>query len=171
MMMNLETRVARIEAAEEVRSAFARYIYFMDGGFVDELMDVFMTDAEFLAENEPPSTGGTVTHRGRADIEGHYRALPFGWFRHHAANITVDVSADAQQADLSSYFLTAFPGGVQGGLHEGTFCKDVDGIWRIQRWQITSSWGWGGEPAFQCFEKSTEWTQRGGRPVTWTPRR
>src|SRR5262249_26523262 len=51
MMTNLEKRVARVEAAEEVRSAFARYIYLMDGGFVDELMDVFMTDAEFLAEN------------------------------------------------------------------------------------------------------------------------
>ena len=63
------------------------------------------------------------------------------------------------------------PGGVHGGLYEGTFCKDVDGIWRIQRWQITSSWGWGGEPAFQYFKKPTEWTQRGGRPVTWTPRR
>jgi hypothetical protein len=170
-MTSIEARLARLEAAEALRSALARYTYLMDGGFVDELLDVFMADAEFVAENEPPGAGGTVVRRGRDDIDGHYRALPFGWFRHHTTNVSVDVSADATQAELSSYFMTAFPGGVQGGLYEGTFQQDTDGTWRIQRWHITCSWGWGGEPAFRYFEKSADRTVRGGKPVIWAPQR
>ncbi|MFE6923013.1 nuclear transport factor 2 family protein [Nocardia sp. NPDC057663] len=165
---DLEVRVARLEAVEAVRGTFARYTQLMDGGFVDELLDVFATDADFLAENEPPGSGGSVDYRGRSEIAGHYRALPYGWFRHHTTNTTVDVSANAQQAELSSYFLTTFPGGVQGGLYEGSFALDVDGVWRIRRWQITSSWGWGtGDIGFQYFEPLAARTLRGGRPVVW----
>jgi hypothetical protein len=168
-MTSIKTRLARLEAAEAVRSALARYTYLMDGGFVDELLDVFSADAEFVAENEPPGTGGTAMHRGRDDIGGHYRALPFGWFRHHTTNTSIDVSADATEAHVSSYFLTSFPGGVQGGLYEGTFQHDTDGTWRIRNWHITSSWGWGGEPRFQYFEQTADRTVRGGKPVVWSP--
>jgi hypothetical protein len=168
-MTNVEARLTRLEAAEAVRSALARYVYLMDGGFVDELLDVFTDDAEFVAANEPPGTGGTVVHRGRDDIGGHYRALPFGWFRHHTTNTSIDVSADATEAQVSSYFLTSFPGGVQGGLYEGTFQHDTDGTWRIRNWNITSSWGWGGEPGFHYFEQAADRTVRGGKPVVWSP--
>ncbi|MFE3188534.1 nuclear transport factor 2 family protein [Nocardia sp. NPDC059240] len=166
-MTDLGARLARLEALEAVRGALARYVQLMDGGFVDELLDVFMADADMLAENEPPGSGGSVSYHGRAEIDGHYRALPFGWFRHHTTNTTIDVSAAADHAELSSYFLTAFPCGVQGGLYEGTFRLDVDGVWRIQRWQITSSWGWGGEAGFHYFESLADRTLRGGKPVVW----
>lgn len=167
-MTDVDLRLARLEAAESVRSAFARYTYLMDGGFVDELLDVFATDAEFLAENEPPGTGGTVFRHGRRDIDGHYRSLPFGWFRHHTTNVSVDVAADALTAELSSYFLTAFPGGVQGGTYEGFFRRGADGVWRIARWQITSGWGWGGKAGFHYFEQLADRTRGGGKPVVWT---
>lgn len=137
---------------------------------MDELLQVF-ADADFLAENEPPGSGGTVSHHGRDQIASHYRSLPFGWFRHHTTNTSIDVSQDAQRAELSSYFMTAFPGGVQGGLYEGSFRHETDGIWRIARWQITSAWGWGGEPGFHYFESLGQRTQRAGRPVTWTQQR
>ncbi|MGW0035187.1 nuclear transport factor 2 family protein [Gordonia sp. NPDC003376] len=163
-----EPRLRRLEAAEEIRCAITRYTQLMDAGLIDDLMELFMDDARFLSTNEPPGTGGSKSLQGRDEIETHYRGLPFGWFRHHIANTAVDVSPSADHAELSSYFITAFPGGVQGGLYEVGFRLDTAYTWRIQRLQITSSWGWGTkETGFHYFEQLGDRTFRGGHPVVW----
>lgn len=166
--MDLERRLERLEAVESVRAAFTGYAQFMDAGLVEELLHLFDPEAEFVAMNEPPGTGGEVRLRGRADIEKHYRALPFGWFRHHTTNTSIDVSDDARHAELSSYFLTSFPGGVQGGLYEMQFQVDSSGAWRIRSVHIASSWGWGATgTGFHYFDQLGDNTLRGGRPVMW----
>ncbi|MEW1737903.1 hypothetical protein AB0346_18290 [Nocardia beijingensis] len=77
MTMDLERRLERLEAVESVRAAFTGYVQFMDPGLVEELLDLFDPEAEFVSMNEPPGTGTKFT-RGRAETEKYYRALPFG---------------------------------------------------------------------------------------------
>ncbi|MDR5654789.1 hypothetical protein [Ruixingdingia sedimenti] len=57
-MTGLDARIARLEAAEAVRSVFAQYTQLMDAGHIDELMQVFGPGAELVAMNEPSTVGG-----------------------------------------------------------------------------------------------------------------
>lgn len=167
-MEDLALRISRLEAIEAVRGAFAKYVLFMDGGRVDDLLEVFAEDGELIAENEPAGSGLTVHRKGRSDVEKHYRQLPYGTFRHHTTNTTVDVSADATQAELSSYFLTAKPNGIKGGLYEILFIRDHDGSWHIQRLHIASSWAWQASAVENAFyDALADHTLRGGAPAVW----
>lgn len=166
--MRLRQRVARLEAAECVRSTVVQYIYLLDAGRVDELVDLFTPNAEFTAENEPGGTGLRASATGRDQIRAHFTNLPFGYFRHHLTNTTVNVVASAASATLTSYFNTTFPQGIQGGVYEGELVRGRDGQWRITTWQVTSSWGWrAGDEAFAYFEELPALTKRDGRPAIW----
>ena len=121
--MSLEARIARLEATEAVRRTFNRYLWFLDGGKFDDLLAVFAVDATMEAMNYPPGTGGTLRFDGRDAIAEIYRPLRAGGFRHNSTNTSIAVADDALGASLTSYFLTAGPNAIQGGVYEGTLVR------------------------------------------------
>ncbi len=169
---SLSQRVQRLEAAEAVRSTFAEYTHHLDGGQVDDLLDLFTEDVRFLAVDYPPGTGGTLEKRGRQGVAEVYGGLRFGSFRHHTSNTSISVADDASSAELSSYFATASPFAWGGGLYQGTLVRDPD-RWRIREWQVTSTWGWrvrtDDRPYLdQPLAGVAPHALRGGRPVRWS---
>lgn len=166
-MTGIEARVARLEAAEAIRGAFAQYTHFMDGGFVDKIIDLFSEDAGFVAKSEPPGTGGTVELNGRSNIGSHYRSLNYGRFRHHTTNTSIDISADAQVGELSSLFITTYRRAIKGGLYELRYGRNVHGQWKIANMHIVSSWGWNVDEDGSYFEPFSKHTLRDGHPVVW----
>ncbi len=167
--MDLEARIARLEATEAVRRAFNRYLWFLDGGRVDDLLEVFTDDAVMEAMNYPPGTGGTLAFRGRSEIEQIYRPLRAGAFRHNSANTSIEIAPDARSARLTAYFLTAAPNAIQGGVYEGELVavtEDPAGEWRIARWRVSSQWGWNvsGDPK-PYVNPLAAFTIGDGRPV------
>ena len=167
--MSLEDRIARLEATEAVRRTFNRYLYFLDGGKVDDLLAVFATDATMEAMNYPPGTGGTLRFEGRDHIAELYRPLKAGTFRHNSTNTSIAVADDARSATLTSYFLTATPNAIQGGVYEGRLRatgNDPAGAWEIVSWRVSSQWCWNvaGDPA--AYTNPLEaFTWGGGRPA------
>jgi hypothetical protein len=167
--MSLEARIARLEATEAVRRTFNRYLYFLDGGKVGDLLEVFALDATMEAMNYPPGTGGTLRFEGRDRIADIYRPLKAGGFRHNSTNTSIAVADDARSASLTSYFLTAAPNAIQGGVYEGTMrptSDDPAGVWEIVTWRVSSQWGWNlkGDPATYA-EPLPAFTLGDGRPA------
>jgi SnoaL-like domain len=167
--MSLEARIARLEATEAVRRTFNRYLYFLDGGKIDDLLQVFALDATMEAMNYPPGTGGTQSFAGRDRIAEIFRPLKPGASRHNSANTSIAVADDARSASLTSYFLTAGPSAIQGGVYEGTLRATTDdpaGAWEIVTWRVSSQWGWNvaGDPAGYA-EPLHAFTLGDGRPA------
>ncbi|MCZ7527764.1 MAG: nuclear transport factor 2 family protein [Acidimicrobiia bacterium] len=162
----LRARVARLEAREEVLDCFREYLYALDGGRVDDLLDVFTEDVTFEAVNFPPGSGETVARAGREALAGLYGRYPASIRRHHAANTSVEVGEGGDTAELSSYYLTTGAYELAGGLYEGTFRRD-GGRWRIARWRVTSQWGWRlrEERPPYLADPLDRGTMRGGRPA------
>jgi len=164
-------RLERLEIVEAVRSTFHEYTHYLDGGFVDDLLAVFTPDAEMTAANYPPGSGKDVVLRGRDEIRTIYGPLPFGAFRHHATNSTVSVADDRRSAQLSSYFVTASPYGLGGGLYQGTLVPS-EGRWLISQWRVASTWGWRiqgqTEPPY-LQEALGSHALRDGKPVVFRP--
>jgi SnoaL-like domain len=166
---SLEARIARLEATEAVRRTFNRYLYFLDGGKVDDLLEVFATDAVMEAMNYPPGTGGTLKFETRENIAAIFRPLKPGPGRHNSANTSIAVADDARSATLTSYFVTSMPNGIQGGFYEGTLRATTDdpaGPWEIVQWRVSSQWGWrvSGDPATYA-EPLDAFTLGDGRPA------
>ncbi len=167
MTQTLESRIARLEAAEAVRSAFAEYTHYVDGREFDLLADLFTDDAVFDAANFPGGSGTLVRRTGRKDIVAVAKFLP-QQIRHHSTNASIDVAADARGAELSAYYLHVHPGGISGGLYEGHFRLEEDGRWRIDRWQVTAGWGLpASAPDCAYSQALSVQTLRAGRPVSW----
>jgi ketosteroid isomerase-like protein len=143
---DLRTRLARLEAKEAVQSAFNRYLYSLDTGFGDDVIDCYTDDAVLDVPNFPDAGGKDLHFKGRAEIAPLYAPYAQRGVRigggHHAANIAVNVAYDLQRAEVSSYFMTGTANGVQGGRYEGVMRNEPDGRWRWESLSITSSWGW-----------------------------
>ena len=101
----LHARLARLEAAEHVRSGLTAYAAAVDSHRFDDLMNLFCEDAEFVACNFPSGSGTTLRRTGRAAIAPITRILPETEVRHHVTNVAVDVDPDAKYADVSAYYL------------------------------------------------------------------
>lgn len=164
----VERRVARLEAAEHVRSGLARYSHFVDARLFDELQHVFLDDAEFVAVNFPPGNPTPVRRVGWIEIEPVCRNLPSTEIRHHMTNVSVDVSSDAKHARSSAYYLHTKAGGITGGYYEGEWRPDNTGTWRIATWHVTAGWGsaFGGS-GYDYAQSLRDGTRRGGHPVVW----
>jgi opacity protein-like surface antigen len=88
----LRARVARLEAKEEVLSTFNQYLYGLDTGFGEDILDSFAEDAIL----DVPNFGGEDLHfEGRDAIAPLYASYGEGEPRvgggHHTANIAVNV--------------------------------------------------------------------------------
>ena len=166
----LRARVARLEAKEEVLSAFNQYLYAMDTGFGDDVLDTFAEDVIL----DVPNFGGEDLHfEGRDDLAPLYanyrRDEPHIGGGHHAANIAVNVRPDLTHADLSAYFMTSAQSGVQGGRYEGVMRKEADGKWRWETFTITSGWGFRAEHTVTTTESvpAEKYSPRGGRHAAY----
>jgi hypothetical protein len=171
----LRARVARLEAKEAVLSAFNRYLYSLDTGFGDDIIDSYTDDAVLDVPNFPAAGGQDLHFEGRDEIAPLYapyaeRAAGIGG-GHHTANIGVNVAVDLERAEVSAYFMTSIPNGVQGGRYEGVMRNEPDGKWRWESLTITSAWGWR-TPDYETISKpvSVEHSPFGGHHVSYTPR-
>jgi hypothetical protein len=166
-LADLRRRVERLEARDACVSAFNEYLHYLDGGLTDELMEVFAPDAALDVVNFPPGSGKDLAFHGRDEIRGLYGRVPAGMSRHHSANVTVDVADDAQQAELSAYFLTSSAYGIGGGVYQGTLAP-TDVRWQFRALRIVSTWGWvlpQDAPPYLAEHLGTG-ALRDGRPVT-----
>ena len=47
MFEELEARLAKVEAIEEIKNLQSKYVHFLDGSRVDEVLDLFVDDLVF----------------------------------------------------------------------------------------------------------------------------
>ena len=166
-------RLARLEAREEVLGVFNSYLYLMDVGYPDELIELFEEDAVLYLVNFPPGSGENPVLEGRARInrlyQDHTTHDPQVHGGHHACNVGVDVDSDAMAATLSAYFLTTGPGrpGAQGGQYRLHMRRGTQG-WRIHEMQIVSGWGWRPDaPGRTTDPVGAGMVWDAARPTTW----
>lgn len=169
---DLRARVARLEAKEMVLSTFNQYLYGLDTGFGEDILDVYTEDAIL----DVPNFGGEDLHfEGRDAIAPLYASYGEGEPRigggHHTANIAVNVHLDLTRADVSSYFMTPGGSGVGGGRYEGVMRLDDDGKWRWETLTITSSFGFRAEHAERTTESvSVDYSPFGGHHAAYQSR-
>src|SRR5210317_959509 len=112
----LQDRVARLEAKEAVLSTFNRYLYSLDTGFGDDIIDCYTEDAVLDVPTFPDAGGQDLHFEGRAEIAPLY--APYGEREpgigggHHSANIAVNVAVDLTRAEVTAYFMTAAANGM-----------------------------------------------------------
>lgn len=166
----LRARISRIEIRDACVSRFNEYLHYVDGEFTEDLLTLFAPGVRVEVMNYPPGSGENLDLQGHEQIrslfEGHHGIMS----RHHAANVSVEVSRNGRSAELSAYFLTALNYGLTGGIYEARF-EARDGSWLITRLRISSTWGWvlpQEAPPFLA-EHLGAGTLRGGRPVVCEP--
>jgi len=137
----LKQRVARLEARDACVSSFNEYLHSLDAAFLDEIVAVFTADARLDVINFPPGSGRNLSLSGHEEIRGLYSRVPAGLTRHHSANVSVSVAADAGSAQLSAYFITSGAYSFGGGLYQGTL-RPGDPRWCFTELRIVSTWGW-----------------------------
>ena len=170
----LKARIARLEAKEAVLSAFNRYLYSLDTGYGDDIVDCYTEDAVLDVPNFPGAGGDDLHFEGRAEIAPLYAPYADGpkGIRggHHSANIAINVAADLKSAEVTAYFMTNTASGVQGGRYEGVMLPGTDGQWRWQTLAITSAWGWQAKDFDTVSEPvGLEYSPFGGRHAAYTP--
>ena len=137
----LRTRISRIEIRDACVSRFNEYLHYLDGELTDDLLALFAPGARVEVMNYPPGSGENLVLQDHEQIgalyEGHHGIMS----RHHAANVSVNVSRDARSVELSAYFVTALNYGLTGGIYEARF-EAREGSWLIARLRISSTWGW-----------------------------
>jgi hypothetical protein len=169
-LTDLRARVARLEAAEEVRSVLHRYACLVDIGLLDELVtEVLAPDVALHLINFPPGDQGDVELSGADEVRALYGQwtpeTPMLTGGHHLTNLNVTVSEDAGTAEASAYHLFTGLPLAQGGLYQARLAL-LDGRWKIVEMNIVSTWGWvptAAEPVTEALAPSRAW--RDGRPV------
>jgi hypothetical protein len=164
----LEAEVARLRAKEGVLATFNRYLYGLDTGYPEDVLDAYADDAVLDVINFPPD-GIDMHFEGRAAITALYE--PYGQRKriaggHNASNIAVAVGDDATTARLSAYFTTTHNLGIQGGRYEGDLRLDPDGRWRFTRLDIISAWGFRAETSPLSEHVPLERSRDAGKSAT-----
>jgi hypothetical protein len=167
-LANLRARVERIEAVEACRGRFNAYLYYLDGGHLDDLLGLFADDARLELQNFPPGTGGNLHYTGPDEIRGLYAAFVGEGARHHSANVSVVPSEALDQVEMTAYFQTAIEYTLTGGIYELQL-QPRNATWQISRMRISSTWGWAvphSDPPF-LKEPFGAGTLRDGRPPSF----
>lgn len=143
MSQDLERRIARLEAIEAVRYAFARYFHAIDNNKIDVLInEVFAPNCVVEIANYPPGSGKNLLLQGPDQIKATYGPIPADGHRHNPANTSIVINDGITEAYVTSYFVTTIAWGNQGGIYEATFVPMGDGTWRASKWLVSSQWGW-----------------------------
>jgi ketosteroid isomerase-like protein len=167
---DLEAEVARLRAREAIVATFNQYLYSLDTGFGDAILDAYAEDCVLDVLNFPPD-GIDMHFEGRDAMRPLYE--PYGSREkliaggHTSSNIAIAVSDDARTASLTAYFSTTSNKGVQGGRYEGTMRLDPDGRWRFTTLAIISAWGFHPNDAKKVSDPvPIERSAFGGKPAT-----
>lgn len=168
----LQASVARFEAKDAVQSLFHRYLYALDLDRADEVVACFAPDAVLNVLNFPPGSGKDLHLHGPEKIRPLYSRHAGGEEPsikggHHAANVSVSVSDDASNGELSAYFMTSVGtlGWIQGGMYQ-LRARRIDGRWLIAEMNIISGWGWAtSEPRALTDPVAASRAWREGRPA------
>ena len=169
-LAELRRRVERIEAVEACRDRFNAYLYYLDGGHLEDLLGLFAGDARLELRNFPPGTGGDLRYTGRDEIRGLYAAFVGEGARHHSANVSVVPSDALDRVELTAYFHTTLEYALTGGIYELQL-RPGRGTWQISRMRISSTWGWSvphSDPPF-LKERFSRGTLRDGHPPSSDP--
>jgi hypothetical protein len=162
---DLHRRVERIEAVEACRGRFNAYLYYLDGGHLEDLVGLFADDAQLELRNFPPGTGGNLRYSGPDEIRELYAAFVGEGARHHSANVSVVPGEALDQVEMTAYFLTTIDYTLTGGIYELQLQPRL-ATWRISRMRISSTWGWAvphSDPPF-LKEPFSAGTLRDGHP-------
>jgi hypothetical protein len=141
-MPDLRRRIERIEAVEACRDRFNSYLYSLDAGHLEELLDLFADEARLELKNFPPGTGGELVYSGPDEIRGLYTSFVGEGARHHSANVSVAPSDDLGRVEMTAYFHTSLEYALTGGIYELQL-QPRSGEWQVTRMGISSTWGWG----------------------------
>jgi hypothetical protein len=140
-LADLRARVRRCEAIEVCRGRFNEYLYYLDGGHLEDLIDLFGDDIRLELMNFPPGTGGDLHYTGLDEIRKLYAAFIGEGARHHSANVSVVLNEAVDRADMIAYFQTALEYALTGGIYELQLEPRL-ATWKITRMRISSTWGW-----------------------------
>jgi SnoaL-like domain len=174
-MEQLAARIGRLEATESLRQALNDYFYLIDGGRIDELLDVYTENVTWSATNVPFGYGETLSVQGRAQVRSIVESLGYGGFRHHGLNVDIQVDDAGESATTVAYMLivsrsaeVADAAVLLGGLYEGEWVRDAD-RWRIASWRVDNQWMVDGVGGTKFFEGLREYAQWDGRPRVQAP--
>jgi hypothetical protein len=131
--MSLERRLARLEAAEQIRNLKGRYCDLCDSGYdAEKLSALFAEDAVWDGGNE------LGRHEGRTAIRGFFDQMPavLSFAIHHVTNPQLTVSEDALSAIGRWYLLQVATSADNRALwfaatYDDTYVR-VDGEWLFQ---------------------------------------
>ena len=123
-------------AREQIRDTIARYAHCVDGGQLDDLVELFMPDGVLEIEGQPP-------HRGRDAIlafvtgTGQDLAADTGAprIRHHVDNVVIELDGP-DRARARCYFLAVTDGGLD---HWGRYRDELEcsgDRWRFARRRV-----------------------------------
>lgn len=168
----LRASVARFEAKDAVQALFHRYLYALDLDRADEVLACFAPDAVLNVLNFPPGSGEDLHLHGPEQIRPLYSRHagaeePSIKGGHHSANVSVAISDDATNGELSAYFMTSVGthGWIQGGMYQ-LRARSIDGRWLVTEMNIISGWGWAtSEPRAITEPVPASRAWREGRPA------
>ena len=138
MFEELEARLAKVEAMEEIKNLQSKYVHFLDGSRVDEVLDLFVDDLVF----EVAEDVGTLTSLGKFNSKTEVGELLRGAGGHHkmmchqvmSSYIEVDGDKARGTWHLFGPFTAITPQGEVAywiqGRYENEYIK-VDGRWKF----------------------------------------
>jgi uncharacterized protein (TIGR02246 family) len=137
-MSDLELRVAKLEAAKQIRSLKASYASGCDKNYSpDELAPLFTEDAVWV---DPSGTFGK--HEGREAIRAFFVGVSATliWARHYVINPVIDVADDLTTASGTWYLWQTCTIDNEAvwiiGAYKDEYRRE-DGVWLISRCELT----------------------------------
>ena len=137
--MELEARLRRVEAAEEIRQLKARYCDLCDDGYPAEELCALFTD-EGVWDGEEMGV-----FEGREDLYRFFSNMPsvMSFAVHHVTNAAIEVAPDADSARGRWYLLQAATlrdnnKAVWLGARYDNHFVHVEGQWKFRRVELRS---------------------------------
>lgn len=133
---DLETRVARLEAVNDIQRVLHQYAYCYDAGEIDAMMEIYSDDCLLI--------NGSGTFAGRDAIRSNYlesvanRQTAF----HHLADVEIATSDDVSEAWVTAYLhnLAVHDGNPGGTMATCIFhLRRMDGRWMVVECRIVVS--------------------------------
>jgi hypothetical protein len=134
----LEKRVARLEAAEEIRALKARYAKVCDVGYPpDGMVPLFTEDAVWT-----DTTGRFGTHDGRDAICEFFAGVSgqIAWAAHYMIGPNIQVNDDLETATGTWYLFQPCTIDGQATWLAGSYVDEYrkeDGDWKMSRLELT----------------------------------
>jgi hypothetical protein len=139
---DLESRIARLEDVEAIKSLKARYAYYCDHGYdADGMASLFVEVSLWTSNSFGTYEGKAAIHKFQSTISSEIL-----WALHFMICPTVNVSDDGQTATGSWYLIefatmTRPSGGdatdavVMSAIYNDTFVKE-DGEWKFKKVEV-----------------------------------